>query len=93
MQQIILTLPESVPPPKYQMFQKVEGGEIVGLEYTSPGIALAERLPACGWYYAVRRVSGIGLPIEEVVGVIAGKDLDQNWTHEEDIEVLEVCGV
>ena len=93
MQQIVLTIPDSVPSPQYQMFQQVEGGQIVGIEYVSPGIALAERFANYGWFYAVRRVSGIGVATEDIVGVIAGEDLDQSWIAEEDIEVLEVCGV
>ena len=81
-QQLTIALPESVPQPKYELFQRTPRGVVVGMEYISAGAALAEGLSYYGWVYSVRAESGVNMPAEQLVG----KDLEGERLCECEIE-------
>lgn len=68
-QQILCILPTDIPPPKFQLFQRVivndptnnrgaYRGIITGMEYVDIRTALIEHAP-CGWEYTISHVYGI----------------------------------
>ena len=57
-----IEIPESVPFPKYEMFQPVRCGKhhgrIMGMRYICPLDAIKEELDKPGWYYAISDLLG-----------------------------------
>ena len=83
------SLPESIPCPKYRLFQQTNKGQITGMNYISAGIALFENSGGCGWIYVVRKVSGIGISIEELVEKAQGLATDEYRYYEDQLAPVE----
>ena len=70
-QTIIMTIPEDIPAPKFELFQKVRYGHatgvISGLEWIDIFQALRDGIDYTGWQYAVNYTYGVKPP-EKLVG-------------------------
>ncbi|MEO1211496.1 MAG: hypothetical protein AAFX78_18440 [Cyanobacteria bacterium J06638_20] len=59
---LIITLPDSVPEPKFELFQRVRHGKhtgvIVGMEWLCPMDALTQNMSSHGWSYRISFLYG-----------------------------------